>query len=495
MKEKSKNKKRKHLEDGGKDSQVPKKQIKDALGEAVGLTLSKTKKRKMGKDDNGDTQCENDVIKEGKKKRKKKKEDRKLDLDDIGQVGDPDAVHVTKKKKKKSKRKDLLESENVVVGKTKKKACDTSGTENDGMGNSGAVEKKEKKKKKKQNKIKQSDISVPSENVASVSKKHTKKDKGVSGVGHSDAELDPKKKKKSERKEKDIGDTDKCDDVGKKKMKDKQSVLNEIISSEGVKKNEKKKRKDTDDVVGVDNDSDEVVSTDKVKKGKKRKQKDVDDIVGDDNDVPVSKKKKKGKKDRSPDTDIINSVSGAKRKKKDKKRGLKEGEDDKNGDDSCGSPVSNKKPIEKVVASENLAVENENGGQLNGGSCKSRPSINLGQWGTATFDDKERQDKFYRLLGGFKKKTDTPVQNTAVTNSVKKLNPFVNPNSPFLRKNLALSSSDAKNLDDNLEKDFNRAMEWKLTMPRGTGIGYTPPPDANKVFYIDKTKSSSIKFD
>ncbi|XP_071300232.1 lysine-rich nucleolar protein 1 isoform X3 [Agelaius tricolor] len=101
--------------------------------------------------------------------------------------------------------------------------------------------------------------------------------------------------------------------------------------------------------------------------------------------------------------------------------------------------------------------------------------MNLGQWSTATFKSSEEQNKFFRLLGGFKKGS-VPMQSPSATTN---------------KPNMALNQEGEQKLQQALEMEFDKAMDLK--QHRGIGLGFQP--NANKKVYIDKYASRSIKFE
>lgn len=99
----------------------------------------------------------------------------------------------------------------------------------------------------------------------------------------------------------------------------------------------------------------------------------------------------------------------------------------------------------------------------------------LGQWSTAQFDSSEKQQKFLRLMGGFKK----GFQPSAGTTE---------------RANMALGKDGQQQLQQKLLEEFDRAHSRRLdSSNRGAGIGFTAP--ANKKFFIDINASRSVRFD
>lgn len=114
--------------------------------------------------------------------------------------------------------------------------------------------------------------------------------------------------------------------------------------------------------------------------------------------------------------------------------------------------------------------------------CSSGDHINwfgsgfqgLGQWSTAQFDSSEKQQKFLRLMGGFKKGFQ-PAGTTA-------------------RAKMALGKDGQQQLQQKLLDEFDRAHSCKMDSTNsGAGIGFTAP--ANKKFFIDINASRSVRFD
>ncbi|XP_022372328.1 lysine-rich nucleolar protein 1 isoform X2 [Enhydra lutris kenyoni] len=99
----------------------------------------------------------------------------------------------------------------------------------------------------------------------------------------------------------------------------------------------------------------------------------------------------------------------------------------------------------------------------------------FGQWDTASFENEEQKLKFLKLMGGFKNGTPS----------------LSRPSNTVGRPNMALSKKAADALQRNLQQDYDRAMSWKHK--RGTGLGFSTTPD--KIFYIDRNASKSIKFE
>lgn len=99
----------------------------------------------------------------------------------------------------------------------------------------------------------------------------------------------------------------------------------------------------------------------------------------------------------------------------------------------------------------------------------------FGQWDTADFENEQQKLKFLKLMGGFKNLSPS----------------FSRPPSRVGRPTMALSKKAADTLQQNLQRDYDRAMSWKHN--RGSGLGFSTDPA--KVFYIDRNASRSIKYE
>ncbi|XP_060571265.1 lysine-rich nucleolar protein 1-like [Ruditapes philippinarum] len=120
-------------------------------------------------------------------------------------------------------------------------------------------------------------------------------------------------------------------------------------------------------------------------------------------------------------------------------------------------------------------------------------SFKSGQWSSVELGDSDRQNKFFRLLGGFKKGGDTSqIQNKF---SLGKKPAFGSSNNTPRRTggNFAMDKKQEDVYTKALESEYDRAMSMNLN--RGIGLGFEKPPEEGKKFYIDTKSSKSIKFD
>ncbi|XP_045704815.1 lysine-rich nucleolar protein 1 isoform X2 [Phyllostomus hastatus] len=99
----------------------------------------------------------------------------------------------------------------------------------------------------------------------------------------------------------------------------------------------------------------------------------------------------------------------------------------------------------------------------------------FGQWDTTGFDNEEQKLKFLKLMGGFKNLYPS----------------FSHTPDTIGRPNMALNRKAANTLQQSLQQDQDQAMSWKYSS--GTGLGFSTTP--NKIFYIDRNASKSIKFE
>ncbi|XP_049494316.1 lysine-rich nucleolar protein 1 isoform X3 [Panthera uncia] len=150
--------------------------------------------------------------------------------------------------------------------------------------------------------------------------------------------------------------------------------------------------------------------------------------------------------------------------------------------------------IEEPALRRNKKKEKES--RVAGEPCKEEPDTDLevvlekkgnmdeahidqgtqfGQWDTAGFENEEQKLKFLKLMGGFKNVSPS----------------FSRPPNMTGRPNMALNKKAADTLRQNLQQDYDRAMSWKYS--RGAGLGFSTTPD--KIFYIDRNASKSIKFE
>lgn len=106
---------------------------------------------------------------------------------------------------------------------------------------------------------------------------------------------------------------------------------------------------------------------------------------------------------------------------------------------------------------------------------KPQKPLGLGQWGTAEFGSSEQQQKFLRLMGGFKKGFQ-PASSSSGGGG-----------------NMALGRDAQQQLQQGLLGQFERAHSRRMdSSNRGAGLGFTGP---SKKFSIDANITRSVRFD
>lgn len=125
-------------------------------------------------------------------------------------------------------------------------------------------------------------------------------------------------------------------------------------------------------------------------------------------------------------------------------------------------------------------------------------TTSIGQWTSNMFESSERQNKFLRLLGSYKKSGEDSASCAVNAGSGRKKGLF---GSLQLKQDAcsggqrALTYQGAQELNKQLESDYERALTFSVRGQRGVGLGFTPDPAAGKRFHIDINKTASKKFD
>nr|XP_019607205.1 PREDICTED: lysine-rich nucleolar protein 1 isoform X2 [Rhinolophus sinicus]XP_019607206.1 PREDICTED: lysine-rich nucleolar protein 1 isoform X2 [Rhinolophus sinicus] len=196
--------------------------------------------------------------------------------------------------------------------------------------------------------------------------------------------------------------------------------------------------------------------------------------IGDGPRAPAKKKMKSKKKAELPGTE-----EPALRKKKKRKESKVEASEEE--PDTDLEVVLEKKgnmdeahidQVRRKALQEEIDRES---GKTEASETRKWTGTQFGQWDTAGFENEEQKLKFLKLMGGFKNLSPAPRRPPHTTG----------------RPNMALSKAAADGLQQSLQQDYERAASWKYR--RGAGLGFSSAP--NKVFYIDRNASRSIKFE
>ncbi|XP_078200940.1 lysine-rich nucleolar protein 1 isoform X5 [Callithrix jacchus] len=194
--------------------------------------------------------------------------------------------------------------------------------------------------------------------------------------------------------------------------------------------------------------------------------------IGDGPKAPVKKKMKSKKKAEHP---VIEEPALKRKKKKSTESGVA-GDPGKEDADTDLEVVLEKKgnmdeahidQVRRKALQEEIDRES---GKTEASETRKLMGTQFGQWDTASFENEEQKLKFLKLMGGFKNLSTS----------------FSRPPSTTARPNMALSKKAADSLQQNLQRDYDRAMSWKYS--RGAGLGFSTAP--NKIFYIDRNASS-----
>lgn len=363
------------------------------------------------------------------KKRKKIECDKEEDNIDIREVENVEEILPLKKKKRKHKcgERNQIETESAAID------CDNI------ISDDLSVNKSKKKKRRHSD---SENITKDDNKVLKIDKK--KKLKANNEIETFEDDIFDKKHKKKKHKKNNFD-------------KDADSWKSDINLDDNLERKKKKKKcKESDNEMKGNksiNDSPESLIDEENSKIERKSNK---------------KKKKKCKEKNGCDTAFSQSLNDGndqyrtctktkKNKKKDKH------EKDSNEIDDYSTSESNIRPNEKEDIKQPDQIHD---------SKKS------GQWGTAFNENKDKQNKFLRLMGGFRKGTDEQASKV-----LKFSTKFAN---------FAMDQSTEQTFHQHLEQQYDKAMTSNLQ--RGVGLGFQPPPDAGKKFYIDKVASKSVKF-
>ena len=400
------------------------------------------------------------TLKMGKKEKERGRAEVDLELD----------VHVDvkRKKKKRNKHKHEQSPENININEFNERFAQ------EGHVRSKSAGGVKKKKKERQSGLSRTDVEDTEDKIL----------EGTNAV-----QLKTVKERKKRKKKLQVDATPTSDEQ-ENKVEDKEKEATREI--EKVKKKKKRKQRDHDIVI----ENKQVFDDTDSPKEKRSKTDDeigsrltlVDEVVDLDANQRKTMKKKK-RKDRDDYSEKIDSLEAIhpgvveseshiepeKRIKKVKKR--KEHKHKDRGLETDGDAYEKR--------SEKDACDHLNGNK----SDQTTPVV--GQWGTAQFDSSERQNKFFRLLGGMKSH-GTGVVPGAAKQGKKSLFGGLAALIPKTGKS-AMTNEQQSDWQTKMESQFDKALTYKVQ--RGGGLGFEKPPEEGKKFHINIHKSNSIKFD
>lgn len=411
-----------------------------------GVSKKKKKKKRLEVEDEAQTESVQSVVKDETKKPQKKKEKKakikslqtKSNVEIVkienNENSDTDTLPNKKKKSKKAKKQSIVvATEDTEEKKSKKKKTKQSAKEEVDISGQEAVTTKKSKKIK----------SKPPINGVNVDELIVIEDKDIKN------KVDHLKYEEDECKEKDFNQ------IQKKKHKK--------AKSESVLDVKSKKNKKVQDFVDVTNNPEP-------KKKKISKESDKEPLLQtfnvEEKTTNAGKQKKRSKK-------VESDVDETKKKRKIKK-------------EPADHEFPDSSQVEVVFLSEkagntdevNINQERRQALQMeiDEASQPKKPAnpSGLGQWSTAEFGSSEQQQKFLRLMGGFKKGFQPASSNTG-------------------NANMALGKNAQQQLQQGLQGEFERAHSRHMDFNnRGTGLGFT---ELSKKFSIDVNATRSIRFD
>ncbi|XP_004625871.1 lysine-rich nucleolar protein 1-like [Octodon degus] len=216
------------------------------------------------------------------------------------------------------------------------------------------------------------------------------------------------------------------------------------------------------------------------RKGKKKKPVRIEVVeyipLGDHPKARVKKKTKAKKKEENPVVELAQ-----KRKKKKKKESTVTVDPLEEEPDTDLEVVMEKKgnmdeahidQVRRKALQEEIDRES---GKTEAFEPRKWTGTQFGQWDTADFENKEQKLKFLKLMGGFKNLSPSVSCSPCMTT----------------RPNMALGKVAADTLQQKLQQDYDRAISWKYN--RGAGLGFSAT--SNRVFYIDKNASRSVRLE
>uniref|UniRef100_A0A096LWB1 Lysine-rich nucleolar protein 1 n=1 Tax=Poecilia formosa TaxID=48698 RepID=A0A096LWB1_POEFO len=387
----------------------------------------------------------------------------------------------TKRKKYKMRHKSCLNQTSHTISAQAKM---------EGENGEAKIIKKEKKQKRGQ--ICSPEIQICADDVSSTIEtddgdKRKKKPAGDGVIQTENFTLKAGKLEKKKRKEEKL--KEKCVQIKPENMKVEKDEEMPIRSN-----NRKKPKKETEvsKVKLKSKKEKESKSEGNEIKAKRKKSTEDEEILPDGNVEaeemePQKKKRKRVKEEEGVEDGVALAAEPQSKKSKRKKNSAKDGQDvnteAKATKEQEDSQVSQK--LSDVVFlsakpgnSDEVAINQERRKalqmEIEEASQPDKPAV-LGQWSTAQFDSSQQQQKFLRLMGGFKKG-------------------FQPAGAAAGGANMALGKDAQQQLQQGLLGQFERAHARKMDFSnRGAGLGFTAP--SNKKFSIDINASRSVRFD
>ncbi|XP_071360458.1 lysine-rich nucleolar protein 1 isoform X1 [Trachinotus anak] len=452
--------------------------------------------------------------KDGVSKKKKKKKQELADDMNLAQSLKEETDKKQKKEKKVKEKGVQIKAENVTIQKEEEEAVKDKVQKKAKKGKTNILavstevtEEQSKEKKKKKKKSTEEETTVAMDGITETKKKLKVCKNGVkSETPEGETEVEEVKKKKKTKKEAkseenengvetlENKENNKKRKVASSKKLNKDDVLNKsesVITEEGETEQRKKGQKEKGKKVPVE--VREVEETEPKKKKRKKeslKTKEESLLIkceeneedGQSSEMPLevagdkpskkSKKKSSSVQTKQGENDV-SAETGAKKKKKKIKKEVEEQPESPQMDVVFLSEKSGNTDEITINQERRQALQME----IDKASQPSKPSkaSGFGQWGTAQFDSSEQQQKFLRLMGGFKKGFQPAGASTG-------------------KANMAMGKDAQQQLQQGLMGEFERAQSRRMDFSnRGAGLGFAAP--SNKKFSIDINTCRSVRFD
>ncbi|XP_016369668.1 lysine-rich nucleolar protein 1-like isoform X2 [Sinocyclocheilus rhinocerous] len=377
------------------------------------------------------------------------------------------------KEKKKKKVQDAGDTRVMSVQTdVKNETLDVNIRDGEKRESDGAEKKRKKKKKVKEDVEANSPVCYDASVQTSV-----KTERSDINISAAPEKTKKKKKKKKKRKiDEDVAEEEQNKEFEGGELKKKRKKQKEC-KQEAVKKKRRKKSSAVEE-------PDDISSSEKLEKKSKKLKKKLKGVDEGEshpraNGGQVSSADKKMRKKGKAKTETEEEAVGKKGRKKtpEKVRKKKPKEEHHEAVVERASKASDVVFLsEKPGNQDEVSIDQARRLRLQRDIDKeSQPKPNLGQWCTAQFDSSDRQAKFLRLMGGFKKSSQ-PVAGSSG------------------RANMVLGTEGQQTLQQGLLGEFERAQSRHMDFRnKGAGLGFTAP--SNKTFAIDANARNSVRLD
>uniref|UniRef100_A0A1A8HGU5 Chromosome 16 open reading frame 88 n=1 Tax=Nothobranchius korthausae TaxID=1143690 RepID=A0A1A8HGU5_9TELE len=477
--------------------QKKKKQKKKASHHESEIGTTEVKKEKKCKKVKTEAKGEEGLNESGEHEEKKKiKTKRKVDSNFVKEAIDEKTMSKKKKKTRLENNDKKLENIQIVVKEEKVEKRNKLKNlpiinETESKTEEEQIQQDEIPKKGK--KIKSDDLTGNPKQSGDVKKKKKKKDRLLTAE-----DVFTTKTKRKIKVEQNGTESEEPEGEKGKLKKKKQGLTDVLEETEKSKKKREKYKNDAEKETFPEKEK--VTDEGKPKKKKKRVKEKLGTIsvedVNEEETEPKKKKKKAKADEESRKNDVIMSADAQIKKSKKNKTVVKVKKIDpaaKKLKEERKDSYSEENDFQKVSTVDVVFLSKKNGNtdeidinqerrkalqmeiDVASQPKKTTKPMGLGQWSTAQFDDSDQQQKFLRLMGGFKKGFQPAVETSG-------------------GGSMALGKDAQQRLQQGLMGEFERAHSRRMdSSKKGAGLGFNAPP--SKKFFIDVNASRSIRFD